>query len=266
MLKEYSNAPVHQVSMAIHFEENSALNSLGLVSRCQNLCEIYGGYRLEEIPFKSILLETERRTQPAQHFEISHGLPKIGCKLFSPDKSIQIEVQNNRFAVAWVRQGGEYPRYAKLKPAFIKRFLNFVESSAKEPLLLKITQCGIQYVNHIDDNDLLAHRCFNFINFDSFSNHEGLNFSTTQRLEHKEEIGRLYLEGQTTFSFVVGADGRVKENRVLKCTLTFRGKPKSLNVTGVPDFLDRGHEAIVDTFSSSLSDKGQEKFGEREHA
>jgi len=263
MLKEYSDAPVHQVTMAVNFVELNAFDTIGLISRCLEFCDFLGDFRLEQSPYVIVQEETEEFRAQMQKFSISHGPPTIGCKLLSKDNATQIEIQNNRFAVLWVKQEGEYPRYKELKPAFLKKFEAFFNLDSNNEISPQLTQCGIQYMNHVDDSDLSAYQNFNFIDFDKFKNHEGLNFSTTQRLDETEEVGRLHMECQTIFRFTSNNDGEFDENRALRFTLTFKGKPQTLTSTGVGKFLDRGHDSIVHTFSSSLSEKGQILFGEK---
>lgn len=268
MLKEYSNAPVQEVSMAVYFEPIPLLNIVNLVGRCFGLLEVYGGYHLEETPYVEARLETENRRVPNHQFKISDGVPEIGCKLTSPDKKVSINIQNNRFNVNWAMQSDDdYPRYDTLRPAFFKKFDAFVNGVNGLPKLSPVfTQCGIRYDNQVSDDDLLGNSKFNFLNMEHFSNHEGVNFSASQRLEDKGEVGRLYMEAQTIFSFGDDGAGKIKENRLLRMSLTFRGNPKGKGIDGISSFLDRGHEAIVTTFSQSLSDEGRKLFKEKDRA
>ncbi|GGX56878.1 hypothetical protein GCM10011309_02190 [Litorimonas cladophorae] len=264
MLKEYSNAPIKEVTMALHFDPISKLNVVKLVSNCLELKEAYGGFSLEEVPFVEVSAETEARKNSVQHFKIAHGVPELACRLISEDRTISVVVQNNRFSATWVRQNdGGYPRYDELKPAFFDKFNQFrkiVERTGG--LIPKITQCGIQYVNHILDDNLDGFKSFNFLDISEFQDHEGVKFSTSQRLTNEEEVGRLYMEAQTVFSLAPDVAGNIRESRNLKLSLTFRGKPKLSGIDGCAPFLDRGHHAIVSTFSKSLSDLGRKQFGE----
>ena len=128
-------------------------------------------------------------------------------------------------------------------------------------LSLDIVQSGIQYINQIDDNDSKAHKKFNFINLNQFEGHEGISFGTSQRLDGHEETGRLTLEAQTGYSFNAIEDN-FEQRRMLRTILTFRGQPKSFDDSGLASFLDRGHDAIVSTFTQSLSEVGRKYFQE----
>lgn len=268
MLKEYANAPVQEVSMGVYFEPIPMLNIVNLVGRCFNLLEAYGDYSLEETQYIGSRLETENRRVPTHQFKISDGIPEIGCKLVSSDRTVSIFIQNNRFSVNWARQAnGEYPRYDKLRPAFFEKLNKFTSEFNGQPKLSPVyTQCGIRYDNQVPDNDLLGNTKFNFLNLEHFSNHEGVNFSASQRLENNDEVGRLYMEAQTIFSFGDDGAGKIKENRLLRMSLTFRGKPAVKGIDGISPFLDRGHEAIVTTFSQSLSEEGRKLFKEKSRA
>lgn len=265
MLKEYSNAPVQEVNMAIHFHPIPTLNVVNLIGRAFAMIEHLGDYDIQATQYTEVRDESETRNMPSQFFKIGQGEPELGCRLTSPDKTSAITIQNNRFSVAWIRQqDGTYPSYEQLKSFFFKKFNVFINDlNDLGQLQPKVTQCGIQYINHVDDDNQKGFKCFNFLNIEHFQNHEGLNFSTSQRLDNKQEIGRLYLEAQTIFSLKPLLDGAIRERRNLKVSLTFRGKPETLNLDGCKPFFDRGHEAIVSTFSQTLSDFGRKEFGER---
>ncbi len=247
--------------MVVHFEPVMSLNTIDLIERCLALKTMFGEFDLQETPYSPTHLESVGRKLPSQHFKIGSGLPELGCRLTSSEKTESIHIQNNRFSVTWTRQAdGKYPRYDTLKPAFFEKLKLFTEGAGLSELNLDITQCGIQYVNQVADDTFTGFSMFNFINLRHFDQHEGLNFSTTQRLEDQHEVGRLYMEANTVFSFEANDEGQVKEKRLLQMKLTFRGAPKE----SVGVFLDRGHEAIVSTFSQSLSEGGRGLFKEIE--
>ncbi len=249
--------------MAVHFEPVMGLNTIGLIERCLAMKGMLGEFDLQETPYSPTHLESVGRKLPTQHFKISDGVPELGCRLTSIEKTESIHIQNNRFSVTWVRQAdGQYPRYDTLKPAFFEKLNIFTEGEGLSKLNLVINQCGIQYVNQVADDDSSGFSMFNFIDLGHFNQHEGLSFSTTQRLEERGEVGRLYMEANTVFSFEADEKGQVNEKRLLQMKLTFRGAPKD----NVGTFLDRGHEAIVLTFAQSLSESGRNLFKEIERA
>ena len=152
MLKEYSNAPVQEVTMAVHFEPIAMLNTINLVGRCYDLASQLDNYSIEEAPRQEVRLESEQYRPQISSFKIHAGASEIGCALLSQDKSESIQIQNNRFAVTWVRQdNASYPRYDSLKPAFFERLELFRSSIFNmKDVSLNIVQSGIQYVNQVD--------------------------------------------------------------------------------------------------------------------
>ncbi len=264
MLKEYNNAPIQRVVIAVHFEPIPLLNTVNLIGRCFDLMPIFGLDRIEEIQYQDTRIEKEKPTPSTPQLKFMQ-VPTIGCHLSSKKRDIAIEIQNNRFAITWERES-DYPRYKNLKPEFLEKFQQFIRSGNNAVLSPNYTQCGIRYENQVIDNDLSALDNFNFLTLNHFNRYEGIQFSTSQRLCESEEIGRLYLEARTLFAFSENQDGKIEENRYLSVPLTFRGAPKNLSYSGLSPFLDRGHEAIVTTFSQILSDKGKMFFGEKDRA
>ncbi|MAN45397.1 MAG: TIGR04255 family protein [Alphaproteobacteria bacterium] len=264
MLKEYSAPPVEKVEMAVYFDPLPQLDLVNLVKVCQSLQKKLGPFSIHQSDYIPTRLEGDGPNLGGAHFEIKQGAPKIGLRLTSEARDRTVLLQDSRLAVSWSRVEQEsYPRYPKLKKCFQTVFDAFLSSAGlTESTIGDFKQVGISYVNYLPDDDAKAHELLNFIDFTSFKEHEGIAMQTSQMLQNERIVGRLVLDLMSIFS-LDSEENTVRETRKLRMNLTFRGKPAGPGIDGVCNFFDRGHEAIVRTFSDSLSEKGRKKFREQ---
>ena len=251
--------------MAAHFDRIPIFDTVNMVLRAQALANSIDGMSIKQAAYQHTQLEEETHRIADQTLTFQQGNPRIGLLLESTNRLIKISIQDNRFHLAWTKQSGvPYPRYENVKKFFFESFDTFCKSIPGTTLSPIINQVGIQYVNIVDDDDRSAHENFNFADLSQIRQHEGWMFKSSQRLTEKKEVGRLHFDAITVFNFEQDAAGRVEEKRKLKFMLTFRGRPTITSVEGMSLFLDRGREAIVTTFSESLTKQGKEFFQEAE--
>ena len=210
--------------------------------------------------------ETARARGIGSQLVIGNNIPKSRLNLTAKDGRIRITLQADRFGITWVRQKDHsYPRFEALETQFFEAFEKFQESvTVFKGVTLKVSQAEIQYVNLVEDMSGDGLKKFNFINMNGFRDYEGVQFSTSQRLSDVSPIGRLYLEAQSEFMMDLVTPTEAREVRVLKVFLTFRGEPTNHLGDGLSDFFRRGREAIVTTFSQSLTASGRRAWGEKE--
>ena len=263
----YKDAPLHEVSMAIHFTPISSLGTIGLVARCAALSEFWGGYAIKEMQKVPTRVEPERLSSTGSPtLSINQGPIEIGCMLTSPDQSVVVSIQNNRFDIVWRKQDGEeYPRYVRLRSRLLEKFKEFCDAvPALGVLTPNVTQGGIQYINIVDDSNGHGHTYFKLFDLSDFQQYEGLAFQTSQRLSGSGEVGRLYLEVNTINVVSIAPNNDLVDERKLQLAITFRGQPRTNSLDGVMRLIDRGHEAIIKTFYKSCSSIGLKQFGHEE--
>ena len=262
---DFKTPPVVEAGIAVYFESVPFLNNINLTARAFELVSAFGFKmpNLEQTLYIEMRDETEV-PKSVQNFSFSQGVQKTGIRITSSDGTSRLDIQDNRFGYTWVQQNDcDYPRYEELKNTFVEKFNIFCNGVPTLGVISpKITQAGIQYVNLLDDDNGNAYELLNLIDLESFRNHEAIHFYTRQRLTEKEEIGRLYLAFDTVTNFENTKSGDLEQKRKLKFALTFRGKPKENGIDGLANFIDRGRESIVNTFSMSLSEKGRAEFGQ----
>lgn len=258
----FENPPIVEVGMAVYFENISFLNNINLSARAFELAKLLNLPNLQQTLYADSRIESEIQ-KSGQSLNFSQGIQKTGIRILARDGTSYVDIQDNRFASTWIKQQEcNYPRFESLKEQFFERLKNFcIGVPSLGVITPKFTQAGIQYVNLIDDDDTRAHTLLNLVDLSSFQNHEAIHFYTRQRLTAKPEVGRLYLALDTVMNFENSLTGQLEQKRKLKFALTFRGEPKEDGTVGVANFIDRGHESIVNTFAMSLSKEGIAAFG-----
>lgn len=263
-LKEYTNAPVGEVTLAMQFKR---LPNLSVYRLSRFVDERVQAEKYSVSEQNEIVTRFETELAEWQSPSLKFGPAPLGVcfSLLNKDRTSRLMVQADRFSVTWLRQeDGEYARYENVRDYFFAELQKFESWLTKEKISsIEVQQCEVQYVNFVEEDEGAA-KHFNFIDVRNFKDPEGIHFVTSQRLTDTNEIGRLYLEATTEQRLVRSQTNAVEQKRFLKVMLTFRGQPKHEGVEGVRNHFERGHYAIVSTFSSVLSEHGRKVFGERE--
>jgi len=265
-LKEYTHAPVGEVTLVVCFKRINNLSVYRLSHFVEALAdaESFAVSEQNEIVTR---FETELAEWRSPSLRFGPAPLGICFSLMNSGRTSRIMVQADRFSVTWMRQGGnEYARFNSVRDSFFSKIRKFETWLAKEKLQsIEIQQCEVQYVNLVEEDGSAA-KNFNFIDIDHFRDPEGIHFVTSQRLADAEEVGRLYIEATTEQRLMPGQSNPVEQKQFLKVMLTFRGQPKKEGFEGVQSHFQRGNYAIVSTFSGILSEYGRKTFGEKERS
>lgn len=271
-LPEYTNPPLSEVSVSIQFEPLKQLVVPQIGMLWQHYGEKYKNVE-QHPPIESIIerlgvRETRGLFTPDIQF-LAGGPPLPRIWFLSDDKRELLQIQQDRFIRNWRKMEDVdiYPRYLDcIRPKFIEDYEDFrkflKENGVGE---LKVNQCEMTYVNHINIKDISkGHselgKVFTIIDQDSsvFSNYEvedsRLNLRTILRNEEGDFIGRINVSIQSAFS---GKD----ENPIFVLTITARGRPFSQGIDGILKFMDFGRDNIVRIFTDLTTKDLHESWG-----
>jgi len=179
-----------------------------------------------------------------------------------------IQVQPDRFHYNWLGHGGgEYPRYARVRPEFDKALSTFEEFLGNEGIgSLAPTQWEVTYVNHLHKGDLWStpedwRQMFRPLGCaDSGSERVRLEaFGGEWHYVIGEQQGRLHVKLQH------GREKAGDARELMVLTLTARGPVASGNGPGLEwgAGLDLGHEAIVEGFKNLTTEEAHDYWGIR---
>jgi len=267
LLPEYAKPPVVEVACSIQFEQIDQLNAglLGLL-----WTEYRQRYpRVEQQPPIS---PTREQFEPAS-FRLGfsfEAFPMPRVWFLNADGTRLVQVQRDHFILNWRKLDTDvvYPRYVSLRETLVEEFDHFQNFLKREGLgPVRVVQSELTYVNHIDarGSDRRRRPLSEIIRLwstaipaDKLPEFEEASFHASYiiRDSEKKPVGRLH----------VNLEPQVypKDNApVYALTLVARGAPPSPNVDGALEFLDRGHEAIVEGFTAITTDEMQ-KVWERQ--
>ena len=247
-LPSYGKPPVYEVALAVQFETDRPLGSADLASIRSLLAPDYPIVR-DMPPLGRMTTDLERTVE----FEFSSTPPVPRYWFLSQDESHLVQLQRDRIAVNWRRQGDDpYPRYDTITPRLEKAWTWLVQHLAEfgyeEP---RPDVAEVTYVNPIEATPGIWEQPSELgAVFEPWSG--DLN-------------GELHAELQTAalnLQFTLpGTDGGLRATvqpatnnetgrAALMLTLVARGNAENETFEGALRFLDIGHEAIVRTFTA----------------
>jgi uncharacterized protein (TIGR04255 family) len=260
-LPTFADPPVVEVATSVQFDPLAKLNVPLLGLLWQRFRSAYP--TVEQQPPLPPVVERlgVRSSMPSFRIEPIGALPpRLWFTNAKGDELIQ--VQNDRFIRNWRRIPGQenpYPRYLEsVRPRFLDdygRFLQFLlDEGVSAP---NVNQCELTYINHIvptehwSSHGQLA-RVFRgwaaeYANVTEYPV-EAIHLSVSHLIRSADEefVGRLHVTLNSAFSAPTPEDPTEKSIFVL--TLIARGKPVGTHDTGIVEFLDLGHKAIVTSF------------------
>lgn len=191
-------------------------------------------------------------------------LPGMRLQITNAVGDRMIQIQNGRLIFNWLKQEGrEYPDYPTVRAGFLDAIARFQRFAAAENLgEIKANQWEITYLNHILHgsvwNDAKDWRFFKPIG--DVSGIGGLTSleSLSQKLQYviSENRGRLHISWQHAKR---NDDGR----QMIVLNLTARGPIPTTDSMerSLIDGIDVGHDAIVASFASYMSEKANAHWG-----
>ena len=181
-----------------------------------------------------------------------------------------IQVQQDRFVTNWRKHltpDAEYPRYKNRKPHFVanlEKFISFVKAEGLGEVIFD--QCEVTYVNHIypcsvwQRHDQMGNVFLGWSDKYALADTESIGIKTRHQIsdESGNFLGRLHVEIDSVFSRPKSGD---EYNPIFAMKLIARGKPMSEGINGVVDFLDLGHESIVNGFTAVTTSDMHTEWG-----
>ena len=210
----------------------------------------------------------EPTSAPQVQFALSDVPPLPLFWFLSADKTVLIQLQQNRFVVNWRKTDNdqEYPQYSNIRSVFEKefeRFTTFVDSEGVGDIL--VDQCEITYINHMFAGDGWENLSQMQRVFTVWASNyaesvalplEDARFTVRYSLadEHGAPLGRLHVTAEPAY--------RIEDRKpMIVMTLTARGRPDGSALPGVMRFLDKGHEAALRAFTSITTQAMQQLWG-----
>ncbi len=179
----------------------------------------------------------------------------------SEDESELIQFQQDRFLHNWresVDSPSVYPRFETMISKFkneLSNLQNYMLGISSQPL--SINQCEVSYVNHIiisDASERSPHKWLHFYNLKG-EVPEDINFSFREVIHNDDgkPRGRLIVEAITGMN--------VKNQKIIRLTLTVRGAPKENTIDAALELLSDGRNIIVTKFAELTTDYAHKKWG-----
>ena len=263
-LPKYAKPPVIEVALSVQFDRlDITAAHLGL---------IWQKYRerfptIQEKPELESVIERfgpPTKVVPAVRFEV--GTMPIPRNWFVSESGNElVQVQRDRFIRNWRKtEGGpDYPSYEKLRQKFVddwELFVRFVTAEIKASVVPN--QCEVTYVNILEDMQTaqlprlvawVSGRCSDGYLGDPDDAELTLRYILKDESDHP--WGRLHIAATPA---IKASDGKP----VVRLSVTARGAPRQKDESAVLEWLDKGHEAVVRSFTS-ITTKGMHAAWER---
>lgn len=180
----------------------------------------------------------------------------------APNEEELLQFQQDRLLHNWRKVGdktNEYPRFEALIERF-ERELWTLETyfASLAPQSLKINQCEISYINHIEiKNSARVASVQDWLNFVRFDKLQPDDFAMTLRRVVSSSEGKPL--GRLIYEAVIALKDNNEE--LVQLTLTFRGAPVETDINAAMKFLQYGRELIVQSFKEITTDMAHQKWG-----
>lgn len=258
-LPDFKHPPVVEVALSVQFDT--------LPMRAAHVGLLWSEFKgdfpklQDKPPLKEVFetFGTPAFQQPRIEAKFLDMYPPPRCWFLNDKEDELIQIQQDRFIHNWRKVGDEdvdeYPRYETIRKKFVDELRHF-EAFVEEHDLgsLEANQCEITYVNRISPAGVWSghgqlDHVLTIISGDTSDDFlptpEDIKVAVRYIIkdEHDKPIGRLHLRAEPTFT-------DPENEPAITLTLTARGKPLGLGVSGIMDFLDIGREQIVRGFTS----------------
>lgn len=251
-LPKYDKPPVIEVALSVQFDRLKVATA--------QLALVWQKYRdrfpvLREKPELDAVIERfgpPKAVIPAVRFEVG-AAPSPRLWFVSQSSCDLVQVQHDRFVRNWRKTEDvpDYPSYDNLRGKFAEDweiFSKFVAEEVKAPL--SPNQCEVTYVNILDDlNPSELSKLFAWVSGDASDSYlgepEDAELTLRYRLNDDEgrPWGRLHIDAAPAI--------RASDNKpVIRLSVTARGAPSTKDTGGAMECLDKGHEAVVRSFTS----------------
>lgn len=269
---DYHSPPVVETVVGVQFERLPAFKNAHLGSFWQRLGSRDWPTVIDVSPLPP---QVESFSEAAQwgrgmRLQLTQD-PASRLQIKNRDANRMLQLQNNRFHLNWLGEGGDkYPRYSNVQAEF-KSYLDELIGFASDHDLgpIRPDQWEVTYVNHIPQgtvwNTPADWKFFSPMNsmptIEDFA--EAESFGGEWHFAIPDQRGRLHVQWQHGLKSH-SEDG---EREFIRLVLTARGAvEKPGNVAGnvvesVCNGLDLGHDTIVLSFRNLMSDDANKYWG-----
>lgn len=261
-LQDFEAPPLNEVVLGAQFS-----NPIGY-------SQIHAGEVWSLFRDKYPLLQEHMSLQPVfETFGTGMPTPPIGQIAFvdgpmhdrfwfiRPDGAELIQFQQDRLLHNWRKveeASNDYPRFDRLLPQFrdeLCKFEKYISTLQRQELM--VNQCELSYINHIPvaaDEPMQPSDWLRFVKFEN-NPPQSFSFGFREVIHNSQKApqGRLWCE--VTDGIKAGGQ------RIISLTLTVRGAPSMPTIDSALDFIEMGHDLIVNRFVELTTDKAHEVWG-----
>jgi uncharacterized protein (TIGR04255 family) len=259
-LPDFTSPPLNEVVIGVQFTPATGYQQVRITEVWSLYSKDFPSVQ-ERAPlqptFETFGLSRAGRREPA--LVVSNMPDHFRYWFITEDGSELIQFQSDRLLHNWRKVGdgkNEYPHFEALIEKFEKE-LQALEAyfASLSPQSLKITQCEISYINHIDiESSKSAQDWLNFIRFDQLDPDDFvIRFRRIISNAEGKPLGRLIYEAAVAVT--------PSNKEVVRLTLTFRGAPEGTDVNTAIDFLQYGRQLAVQAFKEITTDMAHQKWG-----
>jgi uncharacterized protein (TIGR04255 family) len=265
-LPDYDNPPVVEMVVGVQFERLRGFKTAHLGAFWKTLD---GGEWPSVVDVPPLSRQFERfgeagRWRKGIELRLTQD-PTFRVQIKNKQGDRMIQVQNGRFHLNWLGEGGgKYPKYEKVRAEFesyVRRFIAFVK--AENVGEFRANQWEVTYLNHIPKGTVWnTPSDWSFFQpLDRTQSLPGLiqseGFDGEWHYVIPPERGRLHVQWQH------GIKSGAEEHEIIVLTFTARGPlAEDGDQSAILQGLDLGHEVIVRSFGSLMSDRAN-KFWKR---
>jgi uncharacterized protein (TIGR04255 family) len=256
-LPHYRKPPVVETAIAVEFAPLPGWTLLNYGTMWEEFRADYPTYEIQPyFPASAI---------NAKPFDLSLASPPIRCFFLTSDGSQLVQSRSGAFVKNWRARPGneEYPRYATIRPSFVKDFQTFQSYLSQNGLpALEVWKCEVTYVNHLFQGREWADAASLSLIFPTIGSavKPGLLGSPTN-VRYAAGYELPDNDGSLQFEMLPGTspDGR----NLIQLSITAAGPPKSSNIDDIMDWMDKGRYAVVKSFSEFTAEEVQTRIWER---
>lgn len=260
-LPDFRNPPVREVAVGVHFEPLRLLRQSHFGLFWERIRADYPITEDRESLPPQILGEIA--LEPAFQLVVSDSPPLNRAWFMSSDRSLLVQLQNDRLIHNWRHQGEEYPHFEPLL-AYFQQAYGQLESMLADFELGKLqhTQVEVTYVNHLEAESLervLREYVSLPIQTEGVSvppDREALALRYPISM-NGSQIGRLHIEAVPRVQ-----DTPSGATRNYRLVLAFRAASSNPNeIEADAELLRQGREAIVQAFTALTHEEDHKKWG-----
>ena len=254
-LPEYNKPPVEEVVVGVQFESLEHYTTVHPGLYWQTIKKDYP-HTEDQLPLElAYELFNEDKGQGITH-TLKNMLPLRRCWFVNEGKNSLVQVQPERFLHNWRKISGkeEYPRYENIRQEFRKLWQGFRRFVKKWNLgELKLNYWELTYVNHIAEGEVWTSmgdisRVLPLWSGSTSGSYlpkpENIKFDV--KYAFSNELTRLHVKLEPRIR-------RLDSSKLLRLTLTARGRLQSETEKKLLEKLDFGHELIVQAFTDITS-------------